>query len=285
MQFNPRRKACPIVWTQNLDYLLVMNNRQFTSLKDRRLVKRGNKILDDLFRKSVHSIRQLTKTDSEAKGCYRFLQNLRVTEQGILANMVANCRAGCAGKYVLCLQDTSEINLSSHSRRIHKDEYIGTTNAKNEQGLGFFVHPSLVVDAQTGVPYGYSDIKIWNRPLTFRSKHQRQYNNLPIEEKESYKWIEVSRNTQSALSDIVVGMVIVQDREGDIYEQFAVVPVQRTDLLIRCRSLLHNSNRQKGRFVLIIQYKKLIYMDSKINSINYIVVLFEANLYLYPCKE
>lgn len=226
----------PIVWTQFLDYLSVMENREFTTLKDRRLVKRSNKILDDLFRKSVHSIRQFTKTDSDAKGCYRFLQNSRVSEQDILANMVANCRAGCAGKYVLCLQDTSEINLSSHSRRIHKDEYIGTTNAKNEQGLGFFVHPSLVVDAQTGVPYGYSDVKIWNRPLTFRSKHQRQYNNLPIEEKESYKWIEVSRNTQSALSDVVAGMVIVQDREGDIYEQFAVVPDQRTDLLIRCRS-------------------------------------------------
>src|SRR5699024_8802699 len=63
-----------------------------------------------------------------------------------------------------------------------------------------------------------------------------QYNNLPIEEKESYKWIEASRNTQSALADVVEGMVIVQDREGDIYEQFAVIPNQQTDLLIRART-------------------------------------------------
>src|SRR5699024_7416133 len=82
------------------------------------------------------------------------------------------------------------------------------------------------------------DVKIWNRPLEFRSKHQRQYNNLPIEEKESYKWIEASRNTQSALSDVVEGMVIVivQVREGDMYEQFAVIPNQQTDLLIRART-------------------------------------------------
>lgn len=213
-----------------------MQKRELTTLKDRRLVKRGNAILDDLFRKSVHSIRQFTKTDADAKGCYRFLQNPRVSEQDMLANMVSNCRAGCRGKFVLCFQDTSEINLSSHSGRIRKDEYIGTTNAKNEQGLGFFVHPSLVVDGQTGVPYGYSDVKIWNRPLEFCSKHQRQYNQLPIDQKESYKWIEGSRNTQSALGDVVEGMVIVQDREGDIYQQFAVIPDERTDLLIRCRA-------------------------------------------------
>src|SRR5699024_11221981 len=115
-------------------------------------VTRGNKIMDDLFRTSVHSIRQFTKTEADAKGCYRFLQNYRVREEDILANMVANCRAGCQGKFVVCLQDTTEINLSSHCGRINKDSNIGTTNAKGEQGLGFFVHPSLVVDAQTAIP-------------------------------------------------------------------------------------------------------------------------------------
>jgi hypothetical protein len=213
-----------------------MEKRELKRLKDRRLVKRGNKILGDLFRKSVHSIRQLTKTDAEAKGCYRFLGNPRVSEEDILDNMVTNCRASIDGKYVLCIQDTTEINLSSHEGRIHKDEYIGTTNAKGEQGLGFFLHPSLVLDAFTGVPCGYSDVKIWNRPLAFHSKHERPYHKLPIEQKESYKWIQVSRNTQKALSDKVEGMLIVQDREGDIYEQFATVPDQQTDLLIRART-------------------------------------------------
>lgn len=226
----------PIVWTHFLSYFNPMQKREFINLKDQRLVKRGNKILDDLFRKSVHSIRRFTKTEADAKGCYRFLQNEQVSEPDILNTLVANCRAGCGGKFVLCIQDTTEINLGSHSNRITKDQYIGTTNAKGEQGLGFFLHPSLVVDAQTGVPYGYSDVKIWSRPLEFRSKHERQYNSLPIDQKESYKWIEVSKNTQSALGDVVEGMVIIADREGDIYEQFAVVPDEKTDLLIRCRT-------------------------------------------------
>ncbi len=213
-----------------------MQKREFTDLDDLRLVYRGNKILGDLFNKSVHSIRQLTLNESSAKGFYRFLQNDRVSEEDIVFNLSANCKAACRGKYVVCIQDTTEINLSSHSNRIKKDGYIGTTNAKNDKGLGFLLHPSLVLDAAEGIPYGYADIKVWNRSLEFASKYDRDYNSLPIAAKESYKWIEVSKNTKSALSGVAAGMVIVQDREGDIYEQFAVIPDKQTDLLIRART-------------------------------------------------
>lgn len=218
-----------------------MQKREFTFLEDIRLLTRGNKILGDLFSKSVHSIRQLTDSDSSAKGFYRFLQNDRVSEDAIIENMLINCQAACRGKYVVCLQDTTEINLSSHQKRIKKDGYIGTTNASNEKGLGFFLHPSLVVDAFSCVPYGYSDVKVWNRPLKLSSKFERKYNSLPIADKESYKWIEVSKNTKSALESVTEGIIIVQDREGDIYEQFATIPDERTDLLIRART-----NRKLG---------------------------------------
>lgn len=210
--------------------------REFTDLEDMRLLYRGNKILEDLFVSSSRSIRQISKDESSAKGTYRFLSNDRVSEEDIVNNLATNCVAACKGKYVLCIQDSSEINLSSHSNRIKKDENIGTTNAKGEKGLGFMIHPSLVVDAVECIPYGYADVKIWNRPLELKSKFEREYNKLPIEEKESYKWLEVSKNTKAVLKDIVEGMVIVQDREGDIYEQFATIPDEKTDLLIRART-------------------------------------------------
>ena len=222
-----------------------MQKREFTDLEDLRLVYRGNKILGDLFSKSVHSIRQLSANDASAKGFYRFLQNDRVSEEDIIYNLSSNCKAACSGKYVVCIQDTTEINLSSHSNRIKKDSDIGTTNAKNEKGLGFLLHPSLVLDAAECIPYGYADIKVWNRPLSFTSKFERKYNALPIEQKESYRWIEVSNNTKAALSDVVTGMVIVQDREGDIYEQFATVPDEKTDLLIRARTNRVLSDKKK----------------------------------------
>lgn len=213
-----------------------MHKREFSDLDDLRLVYRGNKILNDLFSKSVHSIRQIANDEPAAKGFYRFLQNDRVSEEDIINNLAANCKTASKGKYVVCFQDTTEINLSSHSNRIKKDDSIGTTNANSDKGLGFLLHPSLVVDAVEGVPYGYADIKVWNRSLEFKSKHDRKYNTLPIEQKESYKWIEVSKNTKSVLSDVVEGIVIVQDREGDIYEQFAVIPDDQTDLLIRAKT-------------------------------------------------
>lgn len=213
-----------------------MLSRNFRELNDVRLVNRGNKILLDLFRKNIHSIRQITHTESDAKGFYRFLKNDRVSESSIIHNLRLNCIDCCKSKYVVCIQDSTEINLSSHWKRIQRDEYIGTTNEKSAYGLGFFLHPSLVLDARNGTPYGYSDIKVWNRPLELSTKHERKYVNLPIEQKESYKWIEVSKNTQDHLHDVVEGMIIVQDREGDIYEQFATIPNEKTDLIIRART-------------------------------------------------
>lgn len=210
--------------------------RNLTDLNDLRLLNRGNKILDELFKKGTHSIRQLTNNEASAKGFYRFLQNDNVSEEDIIYNLSSNCKAACKDKYVVCIQDTTEINLSTHRKRIKKDDYIGTTNANNNLGLGFLLHPSLVLDANEGIPYGYADIKVWNRSLEFKSKHERKYLTLPIEEKESNKWIEVSKNTKLALSNVAKGVLIVQDREGDIYEQFAIIPDAQTDLLIRAKS-------------------------------------------------
>ena len=58
-----------------------MQTRYFSDLKDKRLLNRGNTILNRLFSSSVHSIRQLAQSDSEAKAMYRFLQNDNVSEK------------------------------------------------------------------------------------------------------------------------------------------------------------------------------------------------------------
>lgn len=220
-----------------------MEDRQFKDLKDRRLLKRGNLIFDKLFKNSVHSIRQIAQSDSEAKSIYRFLQNDNVSEADIIKNMSANCISCCSNKVVLCIQDTTEVNLYNHKNRVKKDQYIGTTNAA-KGGIGFLIHPSFVLDAQTFVPYGFSDVKIWNRPLEKLTKKDRDYNKLPIEEKESYKWIESSLKSKKALSQ-AKEIIIIQDREGDIYEQFGSVPDQKTHLLVRARANRTLSDKTK----------------------------------------
>lgn len=166
---------------------------------------------------------------------YRFLQNDNVSEGDIIKNMSANCVRAVGNRPVLCIQDSSEINLYNHRNRIKKDANIGTINAEFG-GLGFLIHPSFVIDSQTLMPYGFSDIKVWNRSQE-KSKKDKGHTKklLPIEEKESYKWIESSLNTKKALA-CAREVIIVQDREGDIYEQFCTVPDSRTHLLVRAKT-------------------------------------------------
>ena len=86
------------------------------------------------------------------------------------------------------------------------------------------------------MPYGFSDVKIWNRSHNSTKKPRtHNYNLVPIEAKESYKWIDSSLNSKKALSK-AKEIIIVQDREGDIYEQFCIVPDSKTHLLIRAKS-------------------------------------------------
>ena len=212
-----------------------MQTRHFNDLKDKRLLNRGNSILNRLFSSSVHSIRQLSKSDSEAKAMYRFFQNDNVNENDIIKNMASNCVEAVGCKSVLCIQDTSEINLHNHKNRIKKDDSIGRTNAEFG-GLGFHIHPSFVIDSQTLMPYGFSDIKIWNRAHEKPKDHRtHKYKMLPIDKKESYKWIESSLNSKNVLAN-AQEIIIVQDREGDIYEQFCTVPDSKTHLLIRAKA-------------------------------------------------
>jgi hypothetical protein len=92
------------------------------------------------------------------------------------------------------------------------------------------------MDAESFMPYGFSDVKVWNRGHQAAAKDKSHAKNMaPISEKESYKWIESSINSKQTLT-AARQVIIIQDREGDIYEQFCMVPDERTHLLIRAKT-------------------------------------------------
>ena len=139
------------------------------------------------------------RNDSQAKAFYQFLANETVSQDDLIHNMAANCQACVADRPLLCSQDSSEINLANHRNRLEKDDPIGLTDGSKD-GPGFFIHPSLVIDAQTLMPYGFADVKVWNRGQQWVAKTSSyQRGKLPIEQKESYKWIDTSLNTKQAL--------------------------------------------------------------------------------------
>lgn len=191
----------------------------------------------DLLSRGTHSVRQFSQCYADQRGAYRFFENKRTTEEAIIQSMSRRCGQAVKGRVVLSIQDTSEINLYNHKNRIRHDDSIGVTNAA-KNGLGFMLHPSLVVDAVDCFPYGYGHVHLFNRALEREPKQTRDvhgYKKLGMEQKESNKWLSSCSAVKDSLKEAAM-VIIVQDREGDIYEQFATVPDEKTQLLIRAKS-------------------------------------------------
>lgn len=199
---------------------------------DKRLDKRGDDIGSILIRSRSSSIKGITKDEAEQKGFYRFLNNDTVDEKGLINELTQRCGLNSTGRNVLVIQDTSSIGLSKHSNRLKPNSGIGLVG--NKVGLGFLAHCSLVIDANSGSMLGFSDVHLWHREEDKSNNTTRAYKKQPIEDKESYRWIQAGQNSKKILES-AKSITIIEDREGDIYEQFCVIPDDKTHLLIRSR--------------------------------------------------
>ena len=199
---------------------------------DKRSERRGEQLLCSLFKAGSSSIQSIAESRAEQKGYYHLLNNEKVQESALIGEMVQRCNDSCRDKVVLAIQDSSEINLSRHRNRIKYDESLGRIN-DNFDGIGFKVHPSLVINAHTYYPYGYSAIDIWSRSHEKEVLPEYTHRRLDVSEKETSVWLESNEATYQNLND-AKAVIIIQDREGDFYEQFATA-------------------RQDGKFYLLIR--------------------------------
>src|SRR5690554_3011906 len=210
---------------------------------DPRLERRAMELWSKLSASPSSTVRQLASNSAEQMAYYRFLNNDRVKEEPFIEE--ASHRVGklAKGRHLLCVQDTCEINLSKHKGRLSENSGLGLSD-KSDTGHCFKLHPGLVLDAQDLNPLGFSHIKIFNRPEERPDRNQRRYKRQPIAEKESYKWIEVAQESKKVLRE-AESVTIIEDREGDIFEQFAIVPDERTHLLVRSRTTRNLGNGSK----------------------------------------
>ena len=104
----------------------------------------------------------------------------------------------------------------------------GVGGVGNGTDVGLFVHPALAVDEADGSVLGLAAATIWRRT----KKKAEGYQALPIEDKESYKWIITAKAACEALSSTAL-LTIFCEREADIYELFARLPDERTHVLVR----------------------------------------------------
>jgi hypothetical protein len=164
-------------------------------------------------------------------GYYRFLENENVTLSELVRSLSDDCEFHLAKRHVLAISDTSEINLQSHAGRLSPP---GLGVVGNNTDVGFYIHPTLVLDGESGFPLGLSTVKLWSRAINHADKHQRDYQNLPIEEKESYKWLASASSSKRCFEVGGAKMVThIGDRESDLFEEFATVPNKNNHLLIR----------------------------------------------------
>lgn len=210
------------------------------SFGDKRIEKRAAQALQKLTTGRSSSLRQVTESDAEQKSFYRLFNNISFSEQGIEQSIVKRCSELCKDRHVLCIQDTTEFNLTRQRGRIKAKSGLGKT-AKDDI-LGFMLHSSLVVDANGGSALGYSYIKTWERKEDGPNRHERNYRELPIEQKESYKWLEAA-NQSKQLMQSAKAITIIADRESDVYELLTTVDGKQIHVLIRSK---HNRKTING---------------------------------------
>lgn len=164
----------------------------------------------------------------------RFFNNERVDHHKIAGPLVGQTAEASAGRHVLVVQDTCELNYAHHSGFLDPgDADLGPTG--NDRDIGFFVHPSIAIDRERQLLLGAGDVHIWNRRFGKPDKTASKYKGQPIEEKESYRWISSAERSKRALAG-ASSILFVADREADIYEEFVRVPDGRCHVLVRSRA-------------------------------------------------
>ena len=198
---------------------------------DKRIDNRANSLLFDIINSGTVTINRCCLTHSDRIGAYRMLNNRECSEEALSSAMYQSCMDNVRTSHVLCIQDTTEFNYNAHIGRIGtNDPDIGPVTKDSHSG--FFCHPMLVVDPLSHLPLGISFLKLWNRSRDKQNRRARHYQQLPMEEKESYRWIESSDKSLRNLPSGTIQTVIA-DREGDIYQSLCSIPNEHTHLLIR----------------------------------------------------
>lgn len=212
-------------------------------LGDRRLEKRGSQLSSKLCLRQSSTISGISDSKAEQKASYRFLNNDKIKEDLFIQEAAERMSRLSKGRHLLCVQDTCEINLSKNKGRLKENSGLSFSD-KSDTGHCFKLHPGFVLDANLLNPLGFSHIKVFHRPEERLDRNQRQYKKQPISEKESYKWIETALESKKTLSQ-AESVTFIEDREGDIYEQFVLVPDEKNHLLIRSRTTRNLDNGNK----------------------------------------
>lgn len=213
--------------------------------KDARLGKRFRELLIQLGGGMGESIPFACQDWAKTKAAYRFFSNDRVQEGDILSGHFGATqeRFEATEGTVLLLQDTTEF---SYERA--RPELVGMTKSvntgKDKKGrprshtlCGILMHSSLAVTTD-GLPLGLAAVKFWTRKKfkgTAALKKKINPTRVPIEQKESVRWLDNLRQSIDLLGD-PSRCIHVGDRESDIFELYCLTQELGTHFIVRMQT-------------------------------------------------
>jgi hypothetical protein len=202
-----------------------------SQMHDARHAKRLATLLTQLSEQPVSSIPRACHGWAETVAAYRFLDNPQVGVAEILSgHKAATLERVRAQEVGLLVQDTSFLNYGT----LQPKAGIGTVKEKVRDE--YLLHTTVAFTPER-VNLGVVGAKCWQRPeQPVGHKRKRR----PIEEKESYRWLEgyaLACEVQQACPQTLV--VSVADCEGDIQEWFLDAMnrpgEERAEFLIRAK--------------------------------------------------
>jgi hypothetical protein len=175
-----------------------------------RLEQRFIRTMETLAGQPDKSVWEASENRAEAKAIYRMLGNESFDREEIMrAHREATIRRMSEhGGTILLVQDTTGVNYNTHA----KTEGTGYIS---ENTLGVNIHSCLAVTAD-GLVLGVLDQSGYNReePKDESASHDGK-KTRPIEEKESFRWLETLERSTANIPE-EVRAITVCDREGDM---------------------------------------------------------------------
>ncbi|QDV46505.1 Transposase for transposon Tn5 [Stieleria neptunia] len=190
----------------------IANEFDTLQLGDKRLDNRCKLIAERFAANPQASINAASQGWNETHAAYEFFDNDSVDEADILAaHKDATMRRIEQQDVVLLVQDTTELNFTKHPT-----EDSGVLN--EDYRFGLYDH-SQIAFTETGLCLGVTDVKLFSHDPETLGRKADQRKQLPIQEKESYRWLQDYQQACQLAGEYPDKQVInVADREGDLYD-------------------------------------------------------------------
>lgn len=203
---------------------------EFANLEDERLNDRLRRVLSLLAKSPTRSIPSACCAHAETKAAYRFFSNEKVSFETVLESHVESSKARVTEHpVVLLVQDSTEIELTRPKQQVNGAGYL------SDDRRGVLLHMQQAFTPE-GTPLGTISAELICRGKKKKYSKKGKYKQLPIEQKESNRWLCGMRVAQEISEEFPKTQCInIADSESDIYEvlcESALVD-KRVDWIVR----------------------------------------------------